>query len=66
LAPSDYYLFPNFRKHFKGGKFSFIEEFTLDEDVWFATQSSEFFLARLKTLQQQRHKCVGLEGGYVE
>jgi hypothetical protein len=31
----------------------------------FAAESKEFFLDGLKTLQQQRHKCVELRGEYV-
>jgi histone-lysine N-methyltransferase SETMAR len=38
LAPSDYYLFPNFLKHFKGRKFSSIKEAILHADGWFAAQ----------------------------
>jgi histone-lysine N-methyltransferase SETMAR len=32
LAPSNYYLFPDLNKHFKGRKFSTIEEATLAVD----------------------------------
>jgi hypothetical protein len=38
LGPSVYCLFPNHRKHFKGRKFSIIEEATLAVDGWFAAQ----------------------------
>jgi hypothetical protein len=44
FAPSDSYLFPNLKKHLKGGKFSSIEEATLPTDEWFAAQSKSFFL----------------------
>jgi histone-lysine N-methyltransferase SETMAR len=36
FAPLDYYLFPNLKKHLKGGKFSSIGEATLAADGWFA------------------------------
>jgi hypothetical protein len=36
LAPSDYYLFRNLKKHLKGRKFSSIEEPTLAVEGWFA------------------------------
>jgi hypothetical protein len=39
LVPSDYYLFPNLKKHLKGGKFSSTEEATLAADGWFAAQA---------------------------
>jgi hypothetical protein len=32
----------------------------------FAAQTKEFFLDRLKKLEQRRHKCVELRGEYVE
>jgi hypothetical protein len=38
LAPSDYYLFPNLRKHLKGKTFLSIEEAMLAADGWFAAQ----------------------------
>jgi histone-lysine N-methyltransferase SETMAR len=52
LASSDYCLFPNLKKYLKGRKFSSIEEATLAPDRWFAAQPKEFFLDRLKKLEQ--------------
>jgi hypothetical protein len=64
LVPSDYYyLFPNFKKHLKGRKFSSIEEATLAADGCFAAQPKEFCL---DVLEQRSHKCVELRGEYVE
>jgi hypothetical protein len=60
LAPSDYYLLPNLKKHLKGRKFSSINETTLAADGWFAAQPKEFFLDGLKKLEQRSHKCVVL------
>jgi hypothetical protein len=37
LAPSDYYLIPNLKKHLMGRKFS-NNEATLAADKWFAEQ----------------------------
>jgi histone-lysine N-methyltransferase SETMAR len=62
LAPLDYYLFPNL----KGRKFSSNEEATLAPDGWFGAQPKEFFLYRLKKLEQRSHKYVQLRGEYVE
>jgi histone-lysine N-methyltransferase SETMAR len=42
LAPSDYYLFPNLKKHLVGRKFSSIEEATLAMDGWFAANQKLF------------------------
>jgi hypothetical protein len=60
FAPSDYYLFPNIKKHFKRRKFPSIEETTLDADRWFAAQPKEFFLYALKKLEKRSHNCVEL------
>jgi histone-lysine N-methyltransferase SETMAR len=61
LAPSDYYLFPNLKKHLDGRKFSSIEE-ALAADGWFAVQPKEFFLDALKKIEQRSHKCVEFRG----
>jgi hypothetical protein len=66
LVLSEYYLFPNLKKHFKGRKFSSIEEATLAAVGWSAAQPTEFFVDGLKKLQQRSHKCVELRGEYVE
>jgi hypothetical protein len=65
LALSDYYLFPNLKKHLKGRKFPSIEEATLGADGWFAAQPKEFFMDVLKKLERRSHKCVELRGEYV-
>jgi hypothetical protein len=38
LAPSDFYVFPNVKKHLKVRKISSLEEDTLAADGWFAAQ----------------------------
>jgi hypothetical protein len=51
LTRSDYYLYPNLKKHLKGQQFK-SSETTLAADGWFAAQSKEFCLAGLKKLEQ--------------
>jgi histone-lysine N-methyltransferase SETMAR len=51
LAPLDYCVFPDLKKHLKGRKFSSIEEATLDAAGWFAAQPIEFLLDNLKKLE---------------
>jgi hypothetical protein len=46
LAPLDYCLFPNLKKHFKGRMFLSVEEATLAVDWWF--EPKDFFLDGLK------------------
>jgi hypothetical protein len=66
LALSNYYLFPNIKKHIKGKKFSSIEEAILAAEGWFAAQIKEFFLDGLNKLEQRSHKCMELRWGIVE
>jgi hypothetical protein len=66
LAPSDYCLFANLKKHLKRRNFLSIEEATLAADWWFAAQPKEFFLDGLKKLEQQSHKCVELRGEFLQ
>jgi hypothetical protein len=63
FAPSDYYFFPNLKKHLKERKFSSIEEAKSAADGWFTAQPKEFFLDGLKKLEQRSHKCVELREG---
>jgi hypothetical protein len=63
LAPSDYYLFPNLKKHVKGTKFSTTENAMSAADDWFATQPSAFYVDGLKKLEQWNNKCVRTQGG---
>jgi histone-lysine N-methyltransferase SETMAR len=52
LAPYDYYIFPNLKKHLKGRKFASNEKATLAADWWLAAQQKEVFLDGLKKLEQ--------------
>jgi hypothetical protein len=60
MAPSDYCLFPNLKKHLKGRKMLSTEEATLAADCWFRAQLKLFFLDGLNKLEQCSHKCVSL------
>jgi hypothetical protein len=51
LAPPDYCIFPNLKKHLEGRKLSSIVEAILAVDGWFAAQPKEFFLNGLKKLE---------------
>jgi histone-lysine N-methyltransferase SETMAR len=66
LAPSDYCLFPNLKKHLSRRKFSSIVDATLAAEGWYAAQTKQCFLDGLKNLEQRNHKCVEVRGEYVE
>jgi hypothetical protein len=44
LAPSNYHVFPNLKKHLKEMKFSTSEDVMYVVDDWFASQHSAFYL----------------------
>uniref|UniRef100_A0A3B3TAU6 Tc1-like transposase DDE domain-containing protein n=1 Tax=Paramormyrops kingsleyae TaxID=1676925 RepID=A0A3B3TAU6_9TELE len=64
LAPSDYYLIPNLKKHLKGQHFDAISDVKDAAESWFAAQSKDFYLNGLEKLQLC--KCISLRGEYVE
>lgn len=66
LAPSDYFLFPNLKKHLKGQRFEDISDVTQAAESWFEEQPKEFFLSGLEKLKQRCKKCIELNGNYVE
>jgi len=66
LAPSDYYLFPNLKKHLKGHRFEDISDVKHAAESWFQDQSKKFYLDGLEKLQQRYNKCISLRGEYVE
>jgi hypothetical protein len=66
LAPSNYHVFPNLKKHLKGTKFSTSEDVMYVVDDWFAVQHSAFYLDGLKKMEKWLNKCVELRRDYVE
>nr|XP_060623585.1 histone-lysine N-methyltransferase SETMAR-like isoform X2 [Anolis sagrei ordinatus] len=55
LAPSDYHLFPNLKKHIQGTKFHIISDAMAATDDWFEAQPKSFFLQGLQNLE---YRCV--------
>ena len=66
LAPSDYHLFPQLKKHLKGTKFHSDSEVIAATEAWLEAQPSEFFYQGLEKLNDRCNKCVNLRGEYVE
>ena len=66
LAPSDYFLFRNLKKHLRG--YRFLDDNELKEAVnqWFGDQTSDFYLSGITSLQMKWRKCVELRGDYIE
>ena len=62
LAPSDYYLFSNFRgRHFRSN-----EEVVAAVEEWVRDKDPGFFSSGLMALEHQWSKCIILEGNYIE
>ena len=61
LAPSDYFLFPNFR----GRQFRSNEEVAAVEE-WVRDKDPGFFSSRLMALELRWSKCIILEGNYMK
>ena len=65
LSGSDYHLFPELKKQFKGRHFS-SDAVIAAAETWLDGQPSDFFLSGLQKLEQQAKKCIDLRGEYVE
>jgi [histone H3]-lysine36 N-dimethyltransferase SETMAR len=66
LAPSDFQLFPNLKKHLGGQKFSSNEEVEYAVSRYFADLEISFFKTGIEALENRWKKCIDLDGDYVE
>ena len=53
LAPSDYHLFPNLKKHLRGQRFLNDEELMHATDKWLTGQSELFYFTGVEKLQDR-------------
>ena len=66
LAPSDYFLFPNMKKHLAGKHFRTDDEVICAVEDFFECQDETFFSKGIQALQHRWNKCVERRGDYVE
>jgi len=66
LAPSDYYLFPNLKKHLAGTKFDSDNDVIEAVEGYLDMQEEGFYSEGIRRLQHRWTKCVELQGGYIE
>ncbi|XP_048253205.1 histone-lysine N-methyltransferase SETMAR-like [Haliotis rufescens] len=66
LAPSDYFLFPNFKKELRGRHFRSDDELTTAVEGWLHEQPHGFYHNGLLALTHRWTKCIDLNGDYVE
>ena len=63
LAPSNFFLFPNMKKHLAGKRYQTDEVISAVED-FFGDQDESFYSNGIKALQHCWKKCVDLRGDY--
>ena len=66
LAPSDYFLFPNLKKHLAGKHFRTDDEVICAVEDFFECQDETFFSKGIQALQYRWNKCMERRGDYVE
>lgn len=66
LAPSDYYLFPNLKKHLKGKRYKDDNEVKSAVEAYLDKQSNSFYFHGLELLKKRWSKCIEVQGDYVE
>ena len=66
LAPSDYFLFLQLKKHLKGNHYDSDEEVVEAVRQWCREQSPEFFADGIRQLVRRWQLCVDRGGDYVE
>lgn len=66
LAPSDYHLFPNLKKHLRGQKFSTDNELKSATEEWLKVQPELFYFTGIEKLRDRYKVCIDKSGDYVE
>ena len=66
LAPSDFFLFPNLKRHIRGLHFWSDEEVVTAAEEWVNGKDPDFFSSGLMALEHRWSKCITLEGNYIE
>lgn len=66
LAPSNFYLFANLKKHLQGRKFSDDEEVKSAVEEWFNEKDKTFYEAGLNMLPSRWERVIEHDGQYIE
>ncbi|KAM9359101.1 uncharacterized protein gal3st2 [Symphorus nematophorus] len=66
LIPSDYFLFPNMKKHLAGKHYWTDDEVISAVEDFFDHQDDSFYTKGVEALQHRWKKCVDRRGDYVE
>jgi histone-lysine N-methyltransferase SETMAR len=65
LVPSDFHLFGPLKESLRGCKFN-LDDVQLAVHEWLRGQPQEFFSSGIQVLVSCWHKCIELQGNYVE
>ena len=66
LAPSNFFLFPNFKKDICGLHFRSDEEVVTAVEEWVNGKDPDLFSSGLMALKHRWSKCITLKGNYIE
>lgn len=66
LAPSDFFLFPNFKRFLSGKRFNSNEEVKQETEQYFGGYPSTYFLEGIEKIENRWYRCIDLQGSYVE
>jgi histone-lysine N-methyltransferase SETMAR len=66
IAPSDYHLFPELKKHLGGMHFRTGEELKEEVFSYLRGVAREFYDSSIKKIVHRMQKCIDLNGDYVE
>nr|CAP20021.1 transposase [Eriphia verrucosa] len=66
LAPGDYFLFRHLKAALRGRRFEDDEDVQHAVQEWIEQQSGDFWLSGIRSLRDKWHKCIEVEGGYIE
>jgi len=66
LAPSDFWLFNNLKKHLRGRKFNSKDDLKIEVNNFFSERDNTFLKIGFETMVNRWRKCVVVNENYVE
>ena len=65
LAPSDYFLFSNLKRHLRGKRFVNLDELKDEVSGYLMDRPQEWYAGGISKLVKRWETCISLEGGYI-
>ena len=66
LAPSDFFLFSDFKRMLAGKKFCADEEIIEETEAYFEAKDKSYYKNGIEKLYDRYNRCVAREGNYIE